>query len=120
MNFILRRVTELGHVSNQIIGKEYHLIFNCKPDEKGFDVLLQKFSSINHGHIHAFVIFNGGREWTPLYKVSTYYIMTENGKTFDTIKYYGVGRVQHKGTGRVENEKDIAKAQLEIDKFKNQ
>lgn len=123
MNFILRRIDKTGHVGNKIIGNSYHLIFNCEPDKDGYAVLAKGYDKNTHEEIHAFIIWNNGKDWTPLYKNSAYYIMTENGKTFDTIKYYGaydseIVNFKHKGTGRIEDEKDINKAQSEIDKFK--
>jgi hypothetical protein len=90
MNFILRRITESGHTSNKIIGDNYHLIFDQVPDRDGYAVLVEGdgYDKSARDEIHAFIIWNDGRDWTPLYKKSTYYIMTENGKTFDTVKYF--------------------------------
>jgi hypothetical protein len=88
MNFILRRITKDGHVNNKIIGDNYHLIFNRKPDKEGYAVLAEGYDKDTHAEIHAFIVWNDGRDWTPLYKKSTYYFMTENGKTFDVIKFY--------------------------------
>jgi len=102
MNFILRRITSEGRVNNQIMSDSYQLVFDDRPilssgnfDETITTPLYESYKSLNDGYsrdiqeqIHMFILWNDGQNWMPIYKKSQYYIMTENGKTFDTIKRF--------------------------------
>ena len=103
MHFILRRVTSENRQSNEIIGKNYHFIYDDRKIEKdgrfsekvgtpmssSFHQLLEGYSEDTHEQIHAFILAeidkNGKLEHRriPIYCKSKYYIMTQSGKTFD-------------------------------------
>lgn len=108
MNFILRRVTSENIQSNEIIGKTYYFIYDDRemlkdgsfePEDKTpmsnrFLGLLQNYPQETYEKIHGFILAeidkNGELEQRtiPIYYKSKYYIMTESGKTFDTIKMH--------------------------------
>lgn len=85
--FILRRISATGIESNTIIGDNYELI-NAFFNEKKFieTMEIEKFEFAEE-IIFSFLVFKGGSEIMPLYKKSSYYIMSENGKTFANLTF---------------------------------
>ena len=106
MPFILRRVTSENSQSNRIIGDVYHLVYDDRkltkegeidktydtPMSEQYNLLLKDQPKDNHKDIHMFIISEKEEKdkfkyvITPIYCPSTYYIMTESGKTFSTIR----------------------------------
>jgi len=84
--FILRRITSEGFESNQCLGEVYDLISSIGNESKFKETQdLMKFTEIQE--IFSFIVFKNGSEILPLYKKSSYYIMTETGKTFANLTF---------------------------------
>lgn len=84
--FILRRITSEGYESNQVLGDEYSLIEKFH-SEKYKDALEAIGQQPNEEEIYCLLIHNRGSDIIPLYRKSTYYIMTSNGQTFKNISF---------------------------------
>lgn len=93
--FILRRYTSEHNEVNESLGDSYNLVKKeINPEEfnrtykiwAGVGEDLIEDNLVTDG-IYMFIIYKDGREIIPLHKASTYYIMTENGKTFSNITY---------------------------------
>lgn len=84
---ILRRITSEGFESNTVVGNEYDIITEVQHTEKFIETkdLLQIDNS--EGKIFGFIIYKKGSEISPLYKKSSYYMMTESGSTFANLSF---------------------------------
>jgi len=81
--FILRRIIEKGgDECNTAIGYHYALILKSRNKEE-FE-RAQKFFDIHQESVFGFISDSSG-QLTPLYDGSVYYMMTENGATFERI-----------------------------------
>lgn len=84
--FILRRITGEGNQVNLCLGDHYNLVEEHQTEI--FKNTLEIFGSGNDdGIIYAFLVYNMGGDVHPLYRPSTYYIMTESGKTFANLTF---------------------------------
>ena len=92
--FILRRYTGENHEVNTVLGNSYNLVKR----EVDFDEFKRAYTAFTEGgnwdadspineNIYTFIIYNNGKDIEPLYKPSTYYIMTENGATFANLTF---------------------------------
>ena len=108
MNFILRRITSENRESNEMLGTSYHFIYDDRkilsngqfdPNEttpmlESYRKLLEGYPEDTHEKVHAFIIADIGSNGNlkhrtiPIYCKSKYYIMTDTGKTFSTIKAF--------------------------------
>jgi hypothetical protein len=82
--FILRRITSEGKRMNLCIGEIYEDILK-ETDKEDFKKICESMKwSDNDPDLYGFVSYNTpkGNINHPLYKKSTYFIMTETGKTF--------------------------------------
>lgn len=85
--FILRRITSEGNEVNMVVGESYnvtHSQFNEAEFIKLKDIL--KIDN-SEAEIFCFITYKGGIEYEPLYKKSSYYMMTENGNTFANLSF---------------------------------
>lgn len=90
------RSFEDGIESNQSIGNNYQVI-NRKVNYEKFCEAFAKTWGKNHvadlddesdkytKNTYAFLVVDGGSKLIPLYKGMLYYIVSENGKTFDNL-----------------------------------
>jgi len=92
--FILRRYTGENHEVNQCLGDSYNLVRK----EVNFDEFKKAYTSFAEGlewdednfisnKIYSFIIYNNGADIIPLYRPSSYYIMTERGNTFANLTF---------------------------------
>lgn len=82
--FILRRITSQNVERNTVIGESYILIDAEKnPEDYKKSLNVMKWSS--DSDIYGFISHNEGSKLIPLYMKSTYFVMTESGKTFANI-----------------------------------
>lgn len=82
--FILRRLTNDGQESNEVMG-DYYNIVREDHSPKSFDEI--KAREKYAGDIYAFIICREGTRTVPLYKNSTYYMMLSNGQTFANMTF---------------------------------
>lgn len=82
--FILRRVTSEKLEINTILNEEYSLALKGKNDIEIAE-RTESWESSLVAEIYGLIIYNEGRSVMPLYKKSTYYIMTGDGKTFERL-----------------------------------
>jgi hypothetical protein len=83
--FILRRVTSENGESNTFLGKTYNLIHFVHQSEE-----FKKTKEVwgvedDDMGIYAFICHDEGGKLIPLYKSSSYYVMTDNGNTFANV-----------------------------------
>ena len=84
--FILRRITSENQEINQVLGSKYNLIVK-EFQELEFKRALKTLMKIEHDEdIIAFAVFNEGSSFVPIYKKSTYFVMTSDGNTFDNLR----------------------------------
>ena len=87
--FYLRRVLENNVINDQVLGSNYSLIESfTNQDEfnRNYKILFKLSPEEDiewSGSIFGFIVTDS--DIIPLYKKSKYYVMTENGKTFNTI-----------------------------------
>jgi len=92
--FILRRYTGESSEINQSLGDSYVLV----KKDVNFDAFKETYSIFTEGgsydldspisdNIYMFIVCKKGSEVIPLYRPSTYYIMTENGATFANLTF---------------------------------
>lgn len=83
--FILRRITSNGIQTNTFLGDEYVLV-DRETNEQEFNerTELWKDSDIEKD-LYGLVCYDNGESIMPLYKKSRYYIMANDGKTFENI-----------------------------------
>ena len=87
--FVLRRVlNKCGTVSNTCIGKSYCVYTKDRNVNQFLDVI--RGSNIEHSVDDMFgaLSCDDGGELIPLYNNSKYYVMTENGSTFERLINY--------------------------------
>lgn len=82
--FILRRITSQGLELNTCLGLEYVLVLK-EVNESEFRDRVKLWDEEDLKDLYGVVCFNGGASIMPLYRKSSYYIMTEFGKTFSNI-----------------------------------
>lgn len=82
--FILRRFTEEKMEINTFLGEEYVLILKEK-NEKEFKDQTETWSENDLKGVYGLILFDCSESIMPLYSLSTYYVMTEEGKTFSNI-----------------------------------
>ena len=84
--FVLRRITSENQEINQVLGSKYNLIVK-EFQELEFKRALKTLMKIeNDEGIIAFAVFDDGASFAPIYKNSTYFVMTSDGNTFDNLK----------------------------------
>lgn len=84
--FILRVYTAKEKVeSNTILGKSYNLVRKTENPIEFERILNDLFSRLNEDVIYAFIIYDQGAEFRPLYKDQHNYVMTDSGKTFSNV-----------------------------------
>ena len=92
--FVLRRVlNKCGTVSNTCIGKSYCVYTKDCNVTQFLDVI--SGSNIEHSVDDMFGVLScdDGGELIPLYNNSKYYVMTENGSTFERLINYSEKRL---------------------------
>lgn len=83
--FVLRRITSENVERNTSLGENYVLI-----DEERNPADFKKSIAVLECDIketYGFISYNEGGKLIPLYKKSTYFIMTGGGQTFANITY---------------------------------
>jgi hypothetical protein len=96
--YTLRSITKTGLQRNESLGLNYTLIhrfYNYEEFQRNFKFLFDKDhvadddlkSDGDTKDTYAFVVSENGGQIFPLYKSNDYYIMTDNGKTFDNLSY---------------------------------
>ena len=81
--FILRRITSENVERNTVLGESY-LLINAERNQKDFNESL-KIMKCNKEDVYGFISHDEGSKLIPLYKKSTYFVMTESGKTFANV-----------------------------------
>jgi len=82
--FILRRITSENGESNTFLGEMYNFVhFVHQPEE--FERSKEIWGVEDDKEIYAFINYNAGEKLFPLYKNSSYYIMTDRGATFANL-----------------------------------
>jgi hypothetical protein len=82
--FILRRITSKGLELNTCLGIEYVLVLK-EVNESEFRDRVKLWGEEDLKDLYGVVCFDDGGSIMPLYKKSSYYIMTGDGKTFSNI-----------------------------------
>jgi len=82
MQFILRTIDPNGNQKNEVIGDSYSIIPQDSPDFMGWSM---NFKSDN---IDSFVVCDKTGNVIPLVYGNHYYIMGDNGKTFDSFSLF--------------------------------
>lgn len=84
--FVLRRVTSDLRVNNECLGEDYSII-RRNDDNGDFDKLADLIHPdyTSDENIFGVLIANKGTLKIPLYKKSKYFVMSENGSTFEKI-----------------------------------
>lgn len=85
--FVLRRITSDGRINNQCIGEEY-AVFKRGDSNDDFARLAERIHPdyTSSEEIFAVLVAKEGMLLIPLYRKSKYYIMSDNGNTFEAIK----------------------------------
>jgi len=84
--FILRRITSENSESNTFLGEVYHFIHSLhQPEEFRRSLEARGDMGDDQLEIYAFIAYEAGSKLIPLWKKSTYYVMTESGTTFANI-----------------------------------
>lgn len=84
--FILRRITESKLEINTCLDIEYVLILREKNKEE-FEERTKLWSQDDLIGVYGLVCFDDTESIMPLYRDSSYYIMTSDGKTFSNVSY---------------------------------
>ena len=84
--FVLRRITSENNESNTSLGDSYHLIDAQRNPEQHKKAIETLRVSEAEG-IYGFIAYKSGQKLLPLYKKSTYFVMTENGATFANVSF---------------------------------
>lgn len=82
--FILRRITSKGLEANTCLGIEYVLVLKEKNEEE-FKERIKLWDEDAQKDLYGLVCFEDGASIMPLYKKSSYYIMTGDGNTFSNV-----------------------------------
>lgn len=82
--FILRRITSKGLEINTCLGIEYVLVLKERNEEE-FKERVKLWSEDDQKDLYGVVCFEDGASIMPLYKNSSYYIMTGDGNTFSNV-----------------------------------
>lgn len=82
--FILRQITKDGQISNMILGDRYSLIRKESNPENFIDSI--GLADTHPDQEKIFALLTNEDMLYPLYQDFYYYVMTESGKTFETIK----------------------------------
>lgn len=86
--FTIRRITSQNLESNQALGERYVLIDKEKnPEDFEKSLKAMKWTNEQASEVYAFVSYNSGKDIMPLYRKSTYFIMTGKGQTFANISF---------------------------------
>lgn len=88
--FYLRRITKDKTAINITLGESYNWIQKDVSPEQFRNIFKDFYSdeSDDPDRIDSFIISEGGRNIIPIYNTNNYYIMTENGKTFQSLIQY--------------------------------
>jgi len=81
--FILRRITSEGNENNSCLGQDYNFVHNVHHSQEFLRAL--EASRYDSDEIYAFIFYDAGERIIPLYKKSTYYMMTDTGNTFANL-----------------------------------
>lgn len=84
--FILRRITSQGLEANTSLGIEYVLVLKERNEEE-FQERTKMWNEDALIDVYGIVCFEDGASIMPLYKKSSYYIMTGDGNTFSNISF---------------------------------
>lgn len=90
--FILRRITSEGNQVNICLNQSYNLVLK-ETNKEEFNKAAVAWSEGITDYIgidqtiYGFIIYNDGKDISPLYLPSSYYIMTGNGDTFSNITF---------------------------------
>lgn len=84
--FILRRITSEGLELNTCLGIEYVLVVR-EQNESEFKERTKLWHESELEDLYGIVCFDDGDSIMPLYKKSSYYVMTSDGKTFSNISH---------------------------------
>lgn len=82
--FILRRLTSLNVERNTVLGESYMLI-DRERNPEAFEESIKAMKWVSCPDTYGFISYNEGQKLEPLYKDSTYFVMTSNGQTFANI-----------------------------------
>lgn len=97
--FVLRRITGESNECNTCLGESYTYVAKERNESEfyrtyqvhlGNDAdteVTQSLMDSLEDKIYAFVVSENGKEVIPLYRPSSYFIMTSNGKTFDNLTF---------------------------------
>jgi hypothetical protein len=79
--YTLRIIEKDGQVSNQSLGENYSVTYKatCKDYEKVAS------GAVTNERTYAIVVGNDGKVVFPIFDNIKYFIMTENGKTFEKL-----------------------------------
>jgi hypothetical protein len=85
--FVLRRITSNGSEINTPLKESYNLITEERNPEEYKTTLKVWIDLESDPDIYGFIVHNNGTDIIPLYKKSTYFVMTGSGQTFANITY---------------------------------
>lgn len=86
--FILRRINSAKLESNTCLDTEYVLTLqNINPKEFQETMDLLEFDGDDAKEVYGFITYDDGEHIMPLYKKSSYYVMTSDGKTFANVSF---------------------------------
>lgn len=84
--FVLRRITSQNVERNTVLGESYILI-DAKKNIEDYQKSLNVLKVSEDKDIYGFISYDEGTKLIPLYKKSTYFVMTGNGNTFANISF---------------------------------
>lgn len=89
--FVLRRITSENNEINISLGDSYNISLEERnPDEYNEILKIHFMGHVDSdAHIYGFIVHGNGSQIIPLYKKSTYFVMTGDGKTFANITFKG-------------------------------
>jgi hypothetical protein len=82
--FILRRIADEKLEINTALGIEYVLVLR-EENKDEFDFRVELWDDAKLDNVYGLVCFEDSESIIPLYRDSSYYVMTSDGKTFSNI-----------------------------------
>ena len=82
--FILRRILKDGVQINTSLGEDYVLVRRVENKDE-FERAVKLWSESDTEDVYALITYDEGQKIMPLYNGGNYYIMSENGSTFDNV-----------------------------------
>ncbi len=82
--FALRRILKDGVEINTCLG-EYYVLVRKVENKEEFEKTIKLWNEEDLENVYAVITYADGSKIMPLYKGSSYYIMSSDGETFDNI-----------------------------------